>query len=100
MNCVYLIGVNPLRNRFNLDLKTGPVLQPSDDISMHLSVRPNEHAIVRNTLVHQGWGAEERHGGCPIAYGQQFEILILAESDQFKVWFMIFNRFCFCFGIC
>lgn len=78
-----------LTNRFNVDLKTGPVLQPSDDINLHLSVRPNEHAIVRNNLVRQGWGSEERHGGCPIGYGQQFEILILAESDQFKVWFEI-----------
>lgn len=69
-----------------MDLKTGPVLQPSDDINMHLSVRPNEQAIVRNHMVRQAWGSEERYGGCPIGYGQQFEILILAETEQFKVW--------------
>lgn len=68
-----------------MDIKTGPILNPSDDVNLHLSVRPNEHAIIRNNMVHQGWGAEERHGGCPIGYGQPFEILILAESDQFKV---------------
>lgn len=64
---------------------TGPIINPSDDINLHLSVRPNEQAIVRNHMVHQVWGPEERYGGCPISYGQPFEILILAENDQFKV---------------
>lgn len=77
-------------DRFNVDIKTGPILQPLDDTNLHLSVRPHENAIVRNSMIHQGWGPEERHGGCPIGYGQAFEMLILAESDQFKVWF-IFN---------
>lgn len=71
--------------RFNIDVKTGPILQPSDDINLHLSVRPSENAIIRNHMAHQVWGAEERFGGCPINYGQPFEILILAESEQFKV---------------
>lgn len=52
---------------------------------MHLSVRPNEGAIVRNHLVSQIWGDEERYGGCPIQHGQRFEMLILAETNQFKV---------------
>lgn len=66
---------------------TGPVLSPSDDKIMHLSVRPTEDAIVRNHWVksHKTWGAEERDGGCPIQFGQIFEILILAEVEQFKV---------------
>lgn len=68
-----------------MDIKTGPVLTPSDDINLHLSVRPNENAIVRNHMVHQTFGPEERYGGCPINFGQQFEILILAEVEQFKV---------------
>lgn len=71
--------------RFNVDIKTGPVLAPSDDINFHLSVRPNENAIVRNHMVHQTFGPEERYGGCPIHFGQPFEILILAEVEQFKV---------------
>lgn len=71
--------------RFDVEIKTGPILHPSDDINMHLSVRPDERAIVRNHLVHQSWGPEERYNGCPINFGQPFEILILAEVDQFKV---------------
>lgn len=68
-----------------MDVKTGPILQPLDDVNFHMSVRPNELAIVRNSLMRQTWGPEERQGGCPIGYGQPFEILILAESGQFKV---------------
>lgn len=88
------MGEFNIRYRFNVDIKTGPILQPADDVNLHLSVRPNEQAIVRNNMVHQGWGAEERHGGCPIGYGQPFEILILAESDQFKVWLRNFHFNC------
>lgn len=69
-----------------MEIKSGPILTPSDDINVHLSVRPNEGAIVRNHMMHHSWGEiEERYGGCPIQYGQRFEILILAEVDQFKV---------------
>lgn len=70
-----------------MDVKTGPAISPSDDINLHLSVRPTENAIVRNHMVRQTFGAEERYGGCPIQYSQGFEILILAETEQFKVCF-------------
>lgn len=73
------------------------MLHPSDDVNMHLSVRPNEGAIVRNHMVSQSWAAEERHGGCPIQYGERFEILILAESNQFKV---RDSFVCLCLCIC
>lgn len=69
------------------------MIHPSDDVNLHMSVRPNENAIVRNGMIRQSWGTEERHGGCPIGYGTQFEILILAETDQFKVWFISFYNF-------
>ena len=71
--------------RFAINIQTGPALRPCDDVNLHLSVRPSEHVIVRNHMERQNWGAEERYGGCPIAYGSQFEILILAESDKFKI---------------
>lgn len=71
--------------RFRIDIKTGAVIAPSDDINLHLSVRPNNNAIVRNHMVRHEWGSEERLGGCPIPYGHKFEILILAETEQFKV---------------
>lgn len=71
--------------RFSINIQTGPALRPSDDVNLHLSVRPNEQAIIRNHKVNQTYGQEERHGGCPIVPGSPFEILILAEATSFKV---------------
>lgn len=71
--------------RFLMNIQTGPALQPHDDINIHLSVRPREHAIVRNHMANNTWGTEEKHGGMPIEPDHSFEILILAENDQFKV---------------
>lgn len=80
---IRIIGEMNHYDRFNVDLQTGASLM--DDINLHLSVRPQEQAIVRNHRVHNTFGQEERSGGCPIQYGQHFEILILAEMEQFKV---------------
>lgn len=68
-----------------IDVQTGPALGPSDDINLHLSIRPEQNVIVRNHLKNQYWGVEERTGGCPIVRGQYLEMLILAQSNCFKV---------------
>lgn len=82
-----------------MDIKNGPSIAPSDDINLHLSIRPNQNVFVRNHLVRKDWGKEERFGGCPFQYGQRFEILILADMEQFKVnpykFIRIFQRFSF-----
>lgn len=70
--------------RFNINLQTGPRLH-QDEINLHLSVRGNEEAIIRNHFTRNDWGAEERYGGCPIRPFEDFTILILAESTGFKV---------------
>lgn len=82
---IRIAGEALYRDWFRIDIKTGAVIAPSDDINLHLSVRPNNNAIVRNHMVRHEWGPEERLGGCPIHYGQKFEILILAETEQFKI---------------
>lgn len=63
-----------------MDIKNG-----GDDINLHLSIRPDKGTIVRNHMVRHQWGTEETFGGCLIGYNQAFEILILAELEQFKV---------------
>lgn len=68
-----------------INVQTGPALGPSDDINLHLSIRPDQNVIIRNHLKNQCWGVEERAGGCPIARGQYLEMLILAQSNCFKV---------------
>ena len=52
---------------------------------LHISVRAQENAIIRNTFKNQVWGAEERHGGSPIQAHQSFEIAITAEHSMFRI---------------
>lgn len=69
-----------------INIQTGAAISPPDDCNLHLSVRLNENVIVRNDRQRGAWGAvEERYGGCPLARGQTFEVLILAEQQGFKV---------------
>lgn len=77
--------VNNHGERCQINIQTGAALNPRDDVVLHISIRPNESAIVRNTLQNQVWGTEERWGGCPIAYGQVFDVLVLAEVNQWKI---------------
>lgn len=60
-------------------------MYPSADVNLHLSIRPEQNAIVRNHYQNGHWGSEERSGGCPIRDHEQFEILILAQNNCFKV---------------
>ncbi|XP_055595150.1 galectin-4-like [Uranotaenia lowii] len=77
--------INNHGERCQINIQTGAALNPRDDVPLHLSVRPNEGAIVRNTLQNQVWGTEERYGGCPIRYGQHFDVLVLVEVNQYKI---------------
>lgn len=77
--------INNHGERCQINIQTGAAVNPRDDVTLHISIRPNEYAIVRNTLRNQVWGAEERHGGCPIHYGQQFDVLVLVEVNQYKI---------------
>lgn len=78
--------VNPIvRDHICINIQTGAAINPMDDCNLHLSIRMNENTIVRNDLQNGRWGNEERHGGCPLSPGQNFEILILAEHRGFKI---------------
>lgn len=50
-----------------------------------MSLRPKEHALVRNHWQNKSWGPEERHGHFPVYFGQTFDILVLAEHHQYKI---------------
>lgn len=79
--------------RCQIHIQSGAALSPRDDVTLHISIRPNEYAIVRNTIKNQVVGPEERHGGCPVRYGEPFDLLILAEGGQYKI---AFNGVHFC----
>lgn len=59
------------------------------DIALHISVRLLEGYIARNTYQFGEWGDEQGSGDLPIAPGQSFEIIVLADTSDFKVIFKI-----------
>ena len=72
--------------RFAINLQVGPNVNPRDDIAMHVNVRFDENSIVRNSLMYQNWGDEERQPNfMPLQRGVNFEILILCEQAEYKV---------------
>lgn len=52
---------------------------------LHLHVSPSENEITRNYSLNRTYGEEEFDGGCPIRFGQAFEILIKTLQGQFDV---------------
>ncbi|XP_054706100.1 basic salivary proline-rich protein 2-like [Uloborus diversus] len=72
---------------FSINLQNSDNTYQRSDIALHLSpVFSPPPRIVRNSLENQHWGPEESHGvQFPLSCDQGFEILILAETDHFKI---------------
>ena len=70
-----------------MNLQCGAGGPPRPDIALHFNPRFPANKVVRNTLVNEKWGGEEKGdpGFFPFGQGQNFEIIILCEMDQFKV---------------
>ncbi|KAG5670835.1 hypothetical protein PVAND_001069 [Polypedilum vanderplanki] len=79
------VTIQGFHSRCHINIQSGAALKPRDDTVLHLSIRPQEHAIVRNHFKDQIWGHEERYGGCPIQANQSFEISIAADPNQFRI---------------
>jgi hypothetical protein len=79
-------SVPPTSSRWYINLQNGPGSLPGD-IAFHFNPRYDAGApfVVRNNRSGGGWGTEERDVACPINKGQNFEILILIEAQEFKV---------------
>lgn len=67
-----------------MNLLCGPHPHDSDN-ALHVSVRLLEGYIARNTYQFGEWGEEQGSGTLPIAPGQSFEIIVLADPSEFKV---------------
>ncbi|XP_054154422.1 galectin-4-like [Oppia nitens] len=77
---------HPTARCFAINFQCGPSINPRDDLALHLSpVFTAPPRVVRNSLQGQRWGPEESFGGFPFIGGQPFELLILVESDNFKI---------------
>ncbi|XP_053676547.1 32 kDa beta-galactoside-binding lectin lec-3-like [Anopheles nili] len=72
--------------RFNVNLQYGPEDDPRDDTALHISLRPRDGRIVRNTYAEQCWQDEERSGGCPIGIDDPFTLEIRVKDTHYSVY--------------
>jgi len=72
-------------DRFDINLQCGPRMH-HDDIALHVNPRFHQHTVVRNSLLSGSWGPEDTHQQhFPFHAGQSFELLLLADSNHYKV---------------
>lgn len=75
--------INPNAKMFTVNLTRG------NDIALHLNPRfedQGKKTIVRNSLIANVWGKEEReHSNFPFARGQPFELKILCMANELRV---------------
>jgi len=63
------------------------------DSALQFSIRYNEGVIVRNSMVNNEWGKEEREGGFPLSKNEIFDVTIINEAYSFQI-FINGKRFC------
>uniref|UniRef100_A0AC35U8E2 Galectin n=1 Tax=Rhabditophanes sp. KR3021 TaxID=114890 RepID=A0AC35U8E2_9BILA len=61
------------------------LLKKNGDIAFHFNLRFDEKAVVRNTLINNVWGNEEREGKLPFEKGVGFDLEIKNEEFGFQV---------------
>lgn len=85
---VRICKVRSVSYRFNVNLSCGAGLGTTADVALHVNPRfdSGPAVLVRNSLINGSWGPEERGGPYfPLLPGFQFEMIILATSNHYKV---------------
>ncbi|KAK6473255.1 galectin-9-like isoform X5 [Huso huso] len=84
--------VLPTATRFHVNFKYNSL------IAFHLNPRLDENTVVRNSLLGEKWGPEERNlsAGMPFARGQAFMMAIVCESHRYSV--SVNGKHCFDFS--
>nr|XP_049707947.1 galectin-4 [Helicoverpa armigera] len=72
-------------HRFWIDFQCGLSMSTNVDVAFHLNPRFDHMAVVRNTLIEEEWGEEERTGGIPLSRGEDFDMLIECDIRCWKV---------------
>lgn len=72
-------------DRFQVDLTCGSSAKPRADVAFHFNPRVKKGCVVCNSLLKERWGREEIHKFMPFAPGAAFELVILVQSDIYKV---------------
>jgi len=78
----------PTGKRVNVNL-----YRANMEYALQLSVRYNEGIIVRNAMVDNEWGKEERDGTFPLSKNEIFDVTIINEQYSFQI-FLNGKRFC------
>ena len=74
--------------RFHINLSLGSGTDQKVGIALHINPRwdDGKPVVVRNSYLKNRWGSEERWGEFfPLTAGQNFECIILVQSDCYKV---------------
>jgi len=66
--------------RFHINL-----LRKNGDIALHFNPRFDEKHIIRNSLINNEWGNEEREGKLPLEKGVGFDLKIVNEEYAFQI---------------
>lgn len=79
-------GVTPMnQNRFSINLCVSSGVEPLSDTALHVNPRYDQKCLVLNSLIRDSWGSEVRSKNLPLRKGEPFEMIILADSNEFKI---------------
>ncbi|VDD90126.1 unnamed protein product [Enterobius vermicularis] len=76
------ISAWPAGNKINIELHNS-----QRQHAFHMSIRFNEGAIVRNAMVENSWGPEERGGGFPLSKNKVFDLTLVNENYGYQIYF-------------
>ncbi|CAL1288565.1 unnamed protein product [Larinioides sclopetarius] len=79
--------------RIGINLIAG--YESSSDRVLHLSIRFDQHCVVRNHRQYGEWGPEERQGPFPFSFGRDFTIVIAVERAKYRI--AVNNQHCWDF---